>query len=317
MACLCCGGAPELGVLCRSCALAVAPCDGLIADHLRSTIGAGDAAAWVIDGFGGAHAIGATSRIGRSQDSALIVLASSVSREHAELTRTAAGWTVRDLGSRNGTFVDGARCVGRSPLDRRAQLKVGDVALWFLADVVHEPSRLPTMATGGGDGVVRYQLTHRGAELCLLGNSDRAAGGALLSRPLGAEVWTECGLAPLEFQLLRTLCARAHDDAGSPSAVRGCVPTKQLARELPFQSRYANEENVRQVVRRLRGVLAEAGGEGVLEVVPGRGYYVACRVARLGPPPSPAGGAEPEPAARVTGRPGGRRRVRSASRGRR
>ncbi|HWU89858.1 MAG TPA: helix-turn-helix domain-containing protein, partial [Kofleriaceae bacterium] len=100
--------------------------------------------------------------------------------------------------------------------------------------------------------------------------------------PAGAEAWTERALPPLEFQLLRTLCARATEEAASPSAVRGCVATKQLARDLPFQSKYANEENVRQVVRRLRAALAEVGAEGALAVVPGRGYYLACPVAATG-----------------------------------
>ena len=135
------------------------------------------------------------------------------------------------------------------------------------------------MATGGaGGGLLRYQLVYGGAELCLVGGGDPGAGGALLSRPVGGDAWSERGLAPLEFQLLRALCGRAHDEAASPSLVRGCVPTRQLARDLPFQSKYANEENVRQVVRRLRGVLAEAGADGVLAVAPGRGYYLACGV---------------------------------------
>src|SRR4249920_3613853 len=112
MGCLCCGAMLDVGVLCRSCALEVAPCEGLIPDHIRSTVDSTDAEAWVIDGFGHAHAIGATSSIGRNLDSQLVVLASSVSREHAELTRIADGWTARDLGSRNGTFVDGTRTVG-------------------------------------------------------------------------------------------------------------------------------------------------------------------------------------------------------------
>jgi len=278
MGCSCCGAAPEVGALCRRCAREVAPCDGLIPDHLRSTLDATAAVASLIDGFGGAHAVGARCRIGRSHDGDLVVLASSVSREHAELTRGDAGWTIRDLGSRNGTFVDGVRCQGRTPLPPRAIVKVGDVALWFLAEV-REQLRAPVMATGGaGGGVVRYQLVHGGAELCLVGGSDPAAGGALLSRPAGAETWSERGLAPLEFQLLRALCARAHGEAAAPSTVRGCVPTKQLARELPFQSKYANEENVRQVVRRLRGVLAEVGADGAVAVAPGRGYYLACGV---------------------------------------
>jgi hypothetical protein len=289
MGCLCCGATPELGALCRPCALEVAPCDGLIPDHLRSTVDATDAEAWLVDGFGGAHAIGEPAAIGRSHDGDLVLLASSVSREHAELKRSDTGWTVRDLGSRNGTFVNGVRCQGRAALPARALLKVGDVALWFLAEVVHEPTRAPVMATGGaGGGLVRYQLVHGEAELCLVGGGDAAAGGALLSRAVGGAVWSERGLAPLEFQLLRALCGRAHDEAALPSAVRGCVPTKQLARELPFQSKYANEENVRQVVRRLRGVLAEVGADGAVAVVPGRGYYLACNVTTAGPP-GPAG----------------------------
>jgi hypothetical protein len=279
MACSCCGAAPEVGALCRRCAREVAPCDGLIPDHVRSTVDATGTAAWLVDGFGGAHAVGARCRIGRSHDGDLVVLASSVSREHAELARGDAGWTVRDLGSRNGTFVDGTRCQGRASVPARAIVKVGDVALWFLAEI-REPPRGPVMATGGaGGGVVRYQLVHGSAELCLVGGADPAAGGALLSRPIGGDAWSERGLAPLEFQLLRALCVRAHGEAAAPSAVRGCVPTKQLARELPFQSKYANEENVRQVVRRLRGVLTEVGAGGAVAVAPGRGYYLACGVA--------------------------------------
>jgi hypothetical protein len=278
MGCPCCGAAPEVGVLCRRCARDAAPCDGLIPDHLRSTIDAAAAQAWLVDGFGGGHAIGAQCRIGRSHDGDLVVLAVSVSREHAVVTRGDAGWSVRDLGSRNGTFVDGVRCQGRTALSPRSLLKVGDVALWFITELA-QPVRTPAMVTGGaGGGVVRYQLAHAGAELCVVGGGDPAAGGALLSRPVGTEAWSERPLAPLEFQLLRALCTRAQDEAGAPSAVRGCVPTKQLARDLPFQSRYANEENVRQVVRRLRGVLAEAGADGVLAVAPGRGYYLVCGV---------------------------------------
>jgi hypothetical protein len=278
MGCLCCGAAADVGALCRRCAREAAPCDGLIPDHLRSTIDASGAEAWLIDGFGGAHAIGAQCRIGRSHDGDLVVLASSVSREHAVLARSGAAWSVRDLGSRNGTTVDGVRCQGRTQLAPRALIKVGDVALWFVAGVRQAPPLAAVMATAGAGGVVRYQFVHGGAELCLVGGGDPAVGGALLSRPIGEAAWAERHLPPLEFQLLRALCLRAQDEAEAPSAVRGCVPTRQLARDLPFQSKYANEENVRQVVRRLRGVLAEAGADGVLAVAPGRGYYLACGV---------------------------------------
>src|SRR5215470_12876355 len=59
MGCLCCGAAVDVGLLCRACAQAVAPCDGLIPDHVRSTVRMTDADAWLVDGFGTAHAIAA------------------------------------------------------------------------------------------------------------------------------------------------------------------------------------------------------------------------------------------------------------------
>ena len=279
MGCLCCGAGTDTGSLCRACAQDVAPCEGLIPDHVRSTVTMTDAEAWLVDGFGVAHAVADKTAIGRSQDGQLVVLAASVSREHAEIKRTESGWQIRDLGSRNGTFVDGARCQGRVTLPERGVVKVGDVAMWFLADVVHEPVQPPSMATGSvGGGLVRFMIQRADAELCVVGGSDTAAGGSLLSRAPGAEGWTERALPPLEFQLLRALCARATEESDSPAAVRGCVGTKQLARDLPFQSKYANEENVRQVVRRLRGALAEVGADGILAVVPGRGYYLSSHV---------------------------------------
>ena len=279
MGCLCCGAGLEVGALCRACAQEIAPCDGLIADHLRSTVDATEALAWVVDGFGVAHAITAKTGIGRNQEGELVILATSVSREHAELKQIENGWNVRDLGSRNGTYIDGTRVQGRVPMPARAILKIGDVALWFLAEVVHEPTSPPSMATGSiAGGLVRFLTGQGSVELCLVGASDPTTGGSLLSRAAGTEAWTDRGLPPLEFQLLRSLCAKAIEEADSPSAVRGCVATKQLARDLPFQSKYANEENVRQVVRRLRAQLGELGVESLLAVAPGRGYYLSSPV---------------------------------------
>lgn len=47
-------------------------------------------------------------RIGRATDSHVILYSAVVSRHHAELHRTTAGWVIKSLGT-NGTYLDGRR----------------------------------------------------------------------------------------------------------------------------------------------------------------------------------------------------------------
>ncbi len=47
-------------------------------------------------------------RIGRATDSHVILYSAVVSRHHAELHRTRAGWVIKSLGT-NGTYLDGRR----------------------------------------------------------------------------------------------------------------------------------------------------------------------------------------------------------------
>ncbi len=281
MGCPRCGAEPEVGVLCRPCATALPACDGLLPDHVSSPATA-EADAWLIDGFGTPHAVTpARTRVGRRPGSELVILHGSVSRDHAELARGGGGWAVRDLGSRNGTRLDGRRVQGRGAVADLEIVTFGEVALLFVGRPLPLRPRGELATTHAASVSFRVVLRGEALELCVLGSTgDDTAGGALLHRAVGSATWAELSLPPLEFQLLRALCVRALADADSPARTRGCLPTKQLARDLPFQSRYANEENVRQVVRRLRGTLDEIGAAGLIEAVPGRGYYVTWPVDR-------------------------------------
>lgn len=55
----------------------------------------------------------------------------AVSAMHAVLERYSSGWALRDLGSRNGTFVNGERVTGERPLHNRDQILVGSTRLLF------------------------------------------------------------------------------------------------------------------------------------------------------------------------------------------
>lgn len=69
-------------------------------------------------------------RIGRAPECGLVVDDASVSRLHAEIRSVANGWQLRDLGSKNGSFVDGIRA-GEAALKAACWLRFGDVHCEF------------------------------------------------------------------------------------------------------------------------------------------------------------------------------------------
>jgi SARP family transcriptional regulator, regulator of embCAB operon len=55
----------------------------------------------------------------------------SVSRRHARIVVTGRDAVIEDLGSRNGTFVQGERVVSATPLHDRDEIRLGSVVLTF------------------------------------------------------------------------------------------------------------------------------------------------------------------------------------------
>jgi DNA-binding winged helix-turn-helix (wHTH) protein len=71
--------------------------------------------------------------IGRDPEADVCIDEPSVSRRHATISTDADGAVLRDLGSRNGTFVDGRRVDAPTPLVNGAVVSIGPVALLFAA----------------------------------------------------------------------------------------------------------------------------------------------------------------------------------------
>src|SRR5215510_4363336 len=79
--------------------------------------------------------------IGREGSNAIIIQDPLLSRRHCRLTRDGEQFTLRDLGSANGTFVNGVPVKERVLLHRDV-IKVGDSFLLFLC---HEDEDKPTV----------------------------------------------------------------------------------------------------------------------------------------------------------------------------
>jgi putative nucleotidyltransferase with HDIG domain len=131
-------------------------------------------------------------RIGRASSSEVVLNDSSVSREHAELRLTPQGWVPRDLGSSNGTYLNGVPLRGGEHRVRANDLiKLGQVVLRVTAAEA-EP---PTVTTD------RPQVQIRGSGTCfnLKASSrlswDRAVREA--KRPEDDRLWPASRILPL------------------------------------------------------------------------------------------------------------------------
>ncbi len=69
--------------------------------------------------------------LGRSSQVHITIDDDNVSRRHAELTLVASQWAIEDLGSMNGTTVNGDVLLGRRILRNGDELRVGSTTLGF------------------------------------------------------------------------------------------------------------------------------------------------------------------------------------------
>jgi pSer/pThr/pTyr-binding forkhead associated (FHA) protein len=67
-----------------------------------------------------------TVTLGRSRDCDCVLAEPSVSRRHAELRREDGHWLLRDLGSRNGTRVNGVRLLDEAEVCPGDRVSFGD-----------------------------------------------------------------------------------------------------------------------------------------------------------------------------------------------
>jgi DNA-binding NtrC family response regulator len=113
--------------------------------------------------------------IGRSQDGFAALADERISREHAIVEHRDGRWLVRDLKSRNGTWLDGVSVHGDATANGPAVLRVGKTVALLLADI-----GLPLTSPRSPNGVGRVfrdmlaaaeRIAARGASLYVHGES--------------------------------------------------------------------------------------------------------------------------------------------------
>jgi serine phosphatase RsbU (regulator of sigma subunit) len=77
--------------------------------------------------------------IGRQPDAAIYLESLAVSRHHARVLHDQGGWFVEDMGSSNGTYVNGQRIADRAPLTERDVLQVGPYVLHLQVERPADP----------------------------------------------------------------------------------------------------------------------------------------------------------------------------------
>ncbi|HEY6419095.1 MAG TPA: FHA domain-containing protein, partial [Candidatus Binataceae bacterium] len=116
------------------------------------------------------------STIGTARDNDLVVTDATVSRHHARIRRRLGRYRVTDLGSTNGTFVNGRRLRRQFTLKRGDELRIGAVRFAFMAR-----GRAAAARRGRASPLVRLAM------LAALGLALFAAGFALARYARGGD----------------------------------------------------------------------------------------------------------------------------------
>jgi pSer/pThr/pTyr-binding forkhead associated (FHA) protein len=185
---------------------------------------------------------GGSTTIGRAVDSDIVITSRRVSREHSRVERQGRHVTLVDLGSTNGTFLNGERVLAPVRLRDGDSVSIGDVILVF-----HDPEStfletpFPELEVDVSAGTVRVdrrlvELSPK--EFALLAYLYERRGQVCSKDDIGYAVWPEYRQGVYDYQienLVRRLRSRIEPDPNNPQlllTMRG-LGYKLIAQESP------------------------------------------------------------------------------------
>ena len=231
--------------------------------------------AGLIDIWGRPHRLDPRTLIGRQVDGqGLAILEPSVSRHHARLTFDNGAWTVRDLDSANGTFLDDALIASPVAVHEGSRLRFGHIAFYFVDNVTELPSpQLGRTMTATIDRLDRpapkavpaafpldqpdhdeEERTDVGLPVMSFKLHEPTGGGGGLIEVDGKQVQ----LTMTQFELMALMIKRMASELHQPEMVRGFVRSSELIADLSWDTREPSENHVKQLVRRVRRALLKS-----------------------------------------------------------
>lgn len=158
-----------------------------------------------------------STRIGRDRGNGFVLAHPSVSGEHAELRLRGGVWTLTDLGSLNGSWVDGEPVLGSLPLAPGSEVRLGEVVMVFNPRDRWEdsaPDAAPEPGLIGPDAADLSASDAPGIVPPAPRRPDRVVFGALdyqdlpASRPRSTAVWVTVGIVAVLLVVFLLLQAR-------------------------------------------------------------------------------------------------------------
>ena len=163
------------------------------------------------------------TRLGRAIDNEVVIVSKRASREHAHIRRDGRRVFLDDLGSTNGTFLNGERVLGSVQLRDGDEISIGEVVFTFHdPDTTTRETPFPELEVDAKAGIVRLdrhaiQLSPK--EFALLAYLHENRGKVCSKDEIGRTVWSEYQSGIYDYQienLIRRLRTKIESDANMP-----------------------------------------------------------------------------------------------------
>jgi serine phosphatase RsbU (regulator of sigma subunit)/pSer/pThr/pTyr-binding forkhead associated (FHA) protein len=166
-----------------------------------------------------------------------------LSRQHLALEKDGDAWTVRDLGSKNGTFVNGVRITNPHPLGKNDRVTAGHIALDFGENSLPPMSDHTVIFIEGATPTAAVSTTVATSLKGVLSQEEKIEGGPQMRALIraGRELAGNMPLAEL-FKLIMTLSVEA------VGATRGVLMTIE-GKELVVQAALGEGFRISNTVR--------------------------------------------------------------------